>query len=577
MVTFAPKFFTHFLKTTSKKNVQIFVQHLVAHGLRFVVCSPGSRNAPLVIAFNQHPQIKCIVIPDERSAAFYALGMAQHTKDFVAVVCTSGSAALNYYPAIAESFYQSVPLIVITADRPEEWVNQGDGQTIVQKDVFKNHILFSETIPENKQDAISEWLIRRVVGEGISFLNGGLIGPIHFNVPLSEPLYDQLELDQFNEPVTLQKIVLSAHLNESQKEALQNTWRQSTKKMVLVGQHKPDLQLQNLLNQLSEDPSVIILTEHTSNMYLEKGISTIDRTLERIELARQFDFRPEILVVLGGAIVSKRIKTLLRKFQPDMTWKVGYDFPFMDTYQSLNQTFEMNPIDFIATFVSLETKSDYAESWFSLQATASKLATEFLDGLESLSDLKVVEQVVGRIPENSHLHLANSSVIRYALLMNPSSKITYWCNRGTSGIDGSSSTACGSAIIAKTELHTLITGDISFFYDSNAFWNNLKLPNLRVILINNGGGGIFKIIPGPDTTEELDDFFVYDQKYSAEHVCKSFNLKYTSIHELSQLNTELSSFFDEDIDGHPKLMEVFTPKEENSKILTNYFKFLKPI
>ena len=209
MVTFAPKFFTHFLKTTSKKNVQIFVQHLVAHGLRFVVCSPGSRNAPLVIAFNQHPQIKCIVIPDERSAAFYALGMAQHTKDFVAVVCTSGSAALNYYPAIAESFYQSVPLIVITADRPEEWVNQGDGQTIVQKDVFKNHILFSGTLPENKQDAISEWLIRRIVGEGISFLNGGLIGPIHFNVPLSEPLYDQLELDHFNEPVILQKIVLS--------------------------------------------------------------------------------------------------------------------------------------------------------------------------------------------------------------------------------------------------------------------------------------------------------------------------------------------------------------------------------
>ena len=468
-------------------------------------------------------------------------------------------------------------MIVITADRPEEWVNQGDGQTIVQKDVFKNHILFSETLPENKQDVISEWLIKRIVGEGISCLKGGRIGPIHYNVPLSEPLYDQLELDQFNEPVTLQKIVLSAHLNESQKEALQNTWRQSTKKMVLVGQHKPDLHIQNLLNQLSKDPSVIILTEHTSNMYLEKAISTIDLTLERIELSTQFDYRPEILVVLGGAIVSKRIKTLLRKFQPDMTWKVGYDFPFMDTYQSLNQTFEMNPIDFIATFVSLETKSDYAESWFSLQATASKLATEFLDGLESLSDLKVVEQVVGRIPENSHLHLANSSVIRYALLMNPSSKITYWCNRGTSGIDGSSSTACGSAIIAKTELHTLITGDISFFYDSNAFWNNLKLPNLRVILINNGGGGIFKIIPGPDTTEELDDFFVYDQKYSAEHVCKSFNLKYTSIHELSQLNTELSSFFDEDIDGHPKLMEVFTPKEENSKILTNYFKFLKPI
>ena len=576
MVTFAPNFAHISLKTTSKKNVQLFVQHLVAHGLRFVVCSPGSRNAPLVIAFNQHPQIKCIVIPDERSAAFYALGMAQHTKDFVAVVCTSGSAALNYYPAIAESYYQSVPLIVITADRPEEWVNQGDGQTIVQKDVFKNHILFSETIPENNQDSVSEWLIRRIVGEGISYLNGGVIGPIHFNVPLSEPLYDQMELDQSNHPVTLQKIVLSAHLNEIQKESLQNTWRQSTKKMVLVGQHKPDFQLQNLLNQLSEDPSVIILTEHTSNMYLERAISTIDRTLERIELSNQFDYRPEILVVLGGAIVSKRIKTLLRKFQPDMTWKVGYDFPFMDTYQSLNQTFEMNSKDFVSNLMGLSKNSNYAESWFLLQTTASNLATEFLDNLNEISDLKVIEQIIHCLPEKSHLHLANSSVIRYALLMNPSSKITYWCNRGTSGIDGSSSTACGSAIIAKTEIHTLITGDISFFYDSNAFWNNLKLSNLRVILINNGGGGIFKIIPGPDTTEELDDFFVFDQKYSAEYVCKTFNIKYTSIHELSQLNNELSSFFDEDIDGHPKLIEVFTPKDENAKILNNYFNNIKP-
>jgi 2-succinyl-5-enolpyruvyl-6-hydroxy-3-cyclohexene-1-carboxylate synthase len=577
LVTFAPNFAHISLKTTSKKNVQLFVQQLVAHGLRFVVCSPGSRNAPLVIALNQHPETKCIVIPDERSAAFYALGMAQHTTDFVAVVCTSGSAVLNYSPAIAESFYQSVPLIVITADRPEEWVNQGDGQTIVQKDVFKNHILFSDTIPENEQENTSEWKIRRIVGEGISYLNGGLIGPIHFNVPLSEPLYDQLELDQSNQPVTLQKIVLSAHLNEGQKESLQNTWRQSTKKMVLVGQHKPDLQLQNLLNQLSEDPSVIILTEHTSNMYLEQCVSTIDRTLERMEFSKQVDYRPEILLVLGGAIVSKRIKTLLRKFHPDLTWKVGYDFPFMDTYQSLNQTFEMNSKDFVSNLVGLSTHSTYSESWYSLQLSAANLAKGFIDNLNEISDLKVIEQIIHCLPEKSHLHLANSSVIRYALLMNPSSKITYWCNRGTSGIDGSSSTACGAAFISKENLHTLITGDISFFYDSNAFWNNLNLPNLRVVMINNGGGGIFKILPGPNTTEEFDDFFVYNQKFSAKYICKTFGIHYTEINDLTQLNKELNSFFEVNEDRRPKLIEVFTPKDENAKILNNYFNTIQPI
>lgn len=565
------------MKTTSKKNVQLFVQQLVAHGLRFVVCSPGSRNAPLIIAFNQHPEIECIVIPDERSAAFYALGMSQHTSYFVAVVCTSGSAVLNYYPAIAESFYQSVPMIVITADRPEEWVNQGDGQTIVQKDVFKNHVLYSETVPEINQGNVSEWMIKRIVGEGISYLVNGKIGPIHFNVPLSEPLYVQEELVLNSAPTLLQKAALSLSFSKNQLTEIQTTWRNSTRKMVLIGQNKPDKQLKLLLEQLALDTSVVILTEHTSNCYLQRSISSIDRTLERMDTSLEENYHPEILLVLGGAIVSKRIKTFLRKIHPKQTWKVGYDFPFMDTYQSLNHTFEMNSCDFISTLVTLKTKSNYAEIWFKLQSEASDLGTEFIDSLETISDLKVIEQITQSLPNDSHLHLANSSVIRYALLMHPSSKVTYWCNRGTSGIDGSTSTACGAAFMAKDTLHTLITGDISFFYDSNAFWNNLNLPNLRIVMINNGGGGIFKIIPGPSSTEELDDFFVFDQNFSAKYICKTFGIHYTEIADLSKLKDVLPSFFEKDEYPKQKLIEIFTPKDENANILNNYFKTIKPI
>ena len=563
------------MKTTAKRGVQITVEHCVQAGMQYVVCSPGSRNAPLVIAFNQHPKIKCIVIPDERCAAFFALGMAQQLKGLVGIACTSGSAALNYYPAIAEAYYQQIPLIVFTADRPVSWVNQGDGQTIVQEDVYKNHILFSTTIPEENTTSDYEWFVNREVSKAIQTAKGKVKGPVHLNFPFTEPLYNQVELDEVKiSPISL--VDTDEKLTPSALYLISESWSKYRKKLVLIGQLAPDEHLTNVLAKIAEDQSVVFLVENTANQVNTRFVQCIDRTLEGISEEKLVDFSPELLVVMGGAVVSKKIKAFLRKAQPKETWRIGYDFPFMDTYQSMNQTFQMEASTFftqISALVEKSTTSPFWKTWKQLDYINQDKAEAFLQ-MAPYSDLKVFQLLSDIVPENSHLHLANSSVIRYAQLFNPVKGITTWSNRGTSGIDGSTSTALGAALISNETWHTLITGDVSFFYDSNAFWNKLKLPNVRIFMVNNAGGGIFKIIPGPDTTDELSDFFVFNHGFSAEHICKAFGVDYYSANSIDDIEAQWEQFYQYDENGHPALMEIFTPQDQNDGILKAYFKSL---
>ena len=560
------------MKTTAKKGVQITVELCVNAGMRYVVCSPGSRNAPLVIAFNQHPAIQCVVIPDERCAAFFALGMAQQLNAIVGIACTSGSASLNYYPAIAEAYYQQVPLLVFTADRPVSWVNQGDGQTIVQEEVYKNHILYSTTIPEENSMLDFEWFVNREVSKAIQTAVGKVKGPVHLNFPFSEPLYNQVEVDKVNiQPITL--VDTDERLSSTSLKSISERWKNYNKKLVLVGQLPPNEQLANILAKIAEDQSVVFLVENTANQVNTRFVQCIDRTIEGITEEKLVDFSPELLVVVGGAVVSKKIKAFLRKANPKETWRIGYDFPFMDTYQTLNQTFQMQASTFfnqLLDVIETSNSASYWKTWKQLDYINQDKAETFLQNA-TYSDLKVFHLLSDIIPENSHLHLANSSVIRYAQLFNPVKGITTWSNRGTSGIDGSTSTALGAALISNETWHTLITGDVSFFYDSNAFWNKLSLPNVRIFMINNAGGGIFKIIPGPDTTEELDDFFVYNHEVSAEHICKAFGVDYFKANSIDEIEKQWEIFYQYDENGNPALMEIFTPQGENDKVLKAYF------
>jgi 2-succinyl-5-enolpyruvyl-6-hydroxy-3-cyclohexene-1-carboxylate synthase len=558
------------MKSTNKSGIQLIVNACVAHGMKHVVISPGSRNAPLSIAFDYHPEVTCYVIHDERSAAFFALGIAQQLKEPVGIVCTSGSAPLNYYPAIAEAYYQCLPIVAITADRPLEWVDQGDGQTIRQHNIFEKHVRYSVQFNDEIRDSDETWYIQREISTGFSFGNGNWKGPIHINISIKEPLYNVENLNL--EPLKIirkveSKFTLSPLDSQMITEALS-----LPKIMVICGQMQKNESLTMELSRFASNSSVVVLVENTSNLFDEKFIHCIDRTLNAINEKDFIAFKPDLLISIGGAIVSKKIKTFLRKNKATLHWKIGNEFPYMDTFQSLSHTFETDALSFFRLINTLEFKrnsSNYGSKWKTLDYLIKDKFNQFFENLP-YSDLAVFYSLIDYLPDSVQIHMGNSSVVRYCQLFDPIHTNTYWCNRGTSGIDGSSSTALGASVIKRDLTHVLITGDVSFFYDSNAFFNRYHEKNLRIILINNSGGGIFRIIPGPKESAQLEKYFEAKHHFTAKELCASFNVNYQSVSDLQELKMVLGDFLAQ-ADQQAKLLEVFTPAEFNPVALNEFF------
>lgn len=547
-----------------KELAQIVISACHQFNIDTVVISPGSRNAPLTLGFSNDPSINALSVVDERCAAFFALGIAQQTQKPVAIVCTSGSALLNYYPAIAEAFYSNIPLVVISADRPKQLIDIGDGQTIRQENVFQNHILFSANlIDEESKKEFTINLISEAFQNAISKR-----GPIHINVPFDEPLYETVdELNKFNFPT----ILASETKQPIEIDTFSEIWNSSAKKMILIGVNAPDEALQNIIHRFINDDSVIILTETTSNIASEKTINAIDKIIFPLTDNEFSELKPEILLTFGGMVVSKKIKQFLRNHQPKHHWHID-EQRAMNTYHCLSEFIQEKPTTFLAELVSVseKKKSDYQQKWLSLKAKRAEKHQQYLSKIEH-SDLKVFEPILESIPENYQLQLGNSSVVRYAQLFNVKNSLRVFCNRGTSGIDGSTSTAIGAAFASKEQV-VFITGDLSFLYDSNALWNNYIPFSFRIIIINNNGGGIFRIIPGPKTTNALD-YFETSHGLTAEHLCKMYKLEYNAVTNLEELTTVLDDFYKES--NSPKVLEVFTEKEINETILKDYFNYLK--
>lgn len=560
--------------TTNKTGIVRFIENAVSQGMRHVVCSPGSRNAPLVIAIDSHPEMETIVVPDERSAGFIALGMSQQLKAPVGVVCTSGSAMLNYYPAVAEAYYQCIPLVVLSADRPQEWVNHGDGQTILQRGVYTNHIRAEVAIEEEITSEETGAFDAKII-DAFRCATSGWIGPIHFNFPLSEPLYEVVETERVKVPLKAESTL--ATLPDYDRVIIASTWNSSKKRMILCGQMQSDVAVLNALADLCEDASVAVLVENTSNLVHPKFIHCIDRTLSSIAASEIEDFQPDLLITIGGAIISKRIKKFLRESNIENHIKIGFDFPEMDTYRKLTATILSEPSSVLKAIPAISEKmhpSQFGWKWKQKDFLVQEKMHEFLNNAP-YSDLTVFEVVLDSIPDNAHLHLANSSVVRYGQLFDPVKSIRYYANRGTSGIDGSSSTAVGASLIRKEDLHVLISGDLSFFYDSNAFWNNEVGENLRVIVINNGGGGIFRIIDGPGKTDQLENYFETHNKGSVAGICAAYNMEYISAKNLSEVEVQMATLLTTDTKGRPMVLEIFTPNTTNDAVLRDFFKHFK--
>ena len=558
------------MQTTDKSGISTFINTAVQCGMRHVVCSPGSRNAPLVIAIDNHPEIESIVIHDERSAAFYALGMAQQLNSPVGVVCTSGSAMLNYYPAVAEAFYQCVPLVVMTADRPEEWINHGDGQTIVQRGVYMNHIRYEGVVEEFVEGESVVKLVNEVVGV-FKVGNGDWRGPVHFNFPVSEPLYGLAEASY---PQLNKQLSSDSLSNVELSDEFIDVWNRSEKRMILCGQMDYNPGLLNLLGVLVGDSSIAILVENTSNQQHQRFVHCIDRTLSVITEDEINKFQPEVLITLGGAIISKRIKQFLRGSNLQAHCRVGFEFPEMDTYRALSLSVECSSLEFAKALLranKVKNSSNFGSVWKQRDAEKQALTDRFLK-VAKFSDLIVFDTILDFIPENANLHMGNSSVVRYCQLFNPVKTIRYFSNRGTSGIDGSTSTACGAALVTPGICNVLVTGDVSFFYDSNALWSSYLSSNLRIIMINNDGGGIFRIIDGPSSSSQLEKYFEAKHNHSAEFICKAFNVQYYSASSISEIEGQMEAFYREDGIQRPKLLEIFTPSEINDQVLKEFFK-----
>ncbi|AUC15638.1 2-succinyl-5-enolpyruvyl-6-hydroxy-3-cyclohexene-1-carboxylic-acid synthase [Tenacibaculum sp. SZ-18] len=546
-----------------KQLAQLVISACQYYNIDKVVISPGSRNAPLTIGFSNVNQIETFSIVDERAAAFFALGIAQQTKKPVAIICTSGSALLNYYPAIAEAFYSKIPLLVISADRPKYLIDIGDGQTIRQENVFENHILYSANLVEDEKELITNK--KEVVKALETCIHNS--GPVHINVPFNEPIYetvDEMDSFQFSEE----------YIQENRKKidfrSLSKIWNNTKRKLVLVGVHRKCEKTQKLIDKLNEDPSVLVMTETTSNLDYGKTINSIDKLISKLDESDFKELQPELLVTFGGMIVSKRIKQFLRKYQPSHHWHID-GIKEMNTYFCLSEFIQENPVRFFENFMKQveKTASNYKEYWLSEKRSRNIKHKDFLATAE-YSDLKVVESVLNKIPEGSQIQVSNSSLIRYLQLFDINSSYSVFCNRGTSGIDGSTSTAIGAACSVE-ESTTLLTGDLSFFYDSNALWNSYIPNNFRIIIINNSGGGIFKIIPGPKSTNALQ-YFETPHQLTANYLAKMFGFDYLHANSLNELNYNLVQFYNDS--EKPKILEVFTPSEINDQILTAYFKSL---
>lgn len=569
----------------SKIPVAQSIVHLcLSKGIDTVIISPGSRNAPLTIEFTKHPQIKAYSIVDERCAAFVGLGIAQQTGRPVALVCTSGSALLNYYPAISEAFYSDIPLVAISADRPIERIDIGDGQTIRQKNVFENHILYSanlysELVPtDDVTDAKVAQKIKESQRHNNQEINKALNvaieqpGPVHINVPFYEPLYEMTE-SVIDTPIEIAPQVVDKELSNSELASYAQDWNKAARKLVIIGVQDPETMSPELLDLLGNDPSVVVFTETTSNVAHPNFFTRIDNIIGSLDDAGFKDLQPEILLTFGGMVVSKKVKAFLRNYQPIQHWHVDAKKAY-DTYFCLNRHFEVSASLFLEKLQALTVpkESTYQEDWLRVRAKRDRLHSEYIAQM-SWCDFKAFDHILEVIPDNSVLQLGNSSTVRYAQLFDVNKTLEVYCNRGTSGIDGSTSTAIGSAMASK-KLTTLITGELSFFYDSNALWNQYIPNDFKIIVINNSGGGIFRILPNKDkNTGNFDEFFETTHHLEASKLCEMYNFKYlkaTNEEECALAKNELYAS-----SSQPTLLEIFTPRKINDEVLLDYFKFIK--
>ena len=541
---------------TDKKNVLQLAALLAAHGIRRIVLCPGSRDIPLVRTFSAMQDVfTCYAVTDERSAGFFALGLSLHDHRPAAVCCTSGSALLNLHPAVAEAFYRQVPLVVISADRPAAWIGQMDGQTLPQPGVFGPLVRKSVSLPEVKSEE-DEWHCNRLINEALLETCHHGRGPVHINVPISEPFFDC--------PVESLPAARVITRKDNHFEELAARLKQFPRRMLLIGQGNPGEALPSGLEN-----TFICFASHPAN-HTGAAIRNVEPLLSALSTETKQAMQPDLVITCGGHILSKRLKQYLRSYPPKEHWHIAPSGEVADLFGTLTVLIEAEPTDFFRQVLPVPPQkeaTEYAQRWTRLSEAVPPAEFPY-------SEMGAIGEVIRRLPVPCALHLANSSVVRYAQLFPLPGGVEVLSNRGTNGIEGSLSAAVGYAA-ASDKLNYIFIGDLSFFYDMNALWNPYCGKNLRILLLNNGGGEIFNALPGLQLTDENRRFVLGTHQTQAQGWATDSGFEYLSAHNAGELAALLPRFTTPDTTARPLLLEVFTDKNRDVQLLREYYHSIK--
>jgi len=543
-------------------NVQQCINTLVSHlpGSHAVI-SPGSRNAPVIYALH-HSSKSCHSIVDERSAAFVALGMAKHTKQPVILSCTSGTAALNYYPAIAEAFYARVPLIILTADRPPEKIDTWDGQAIRQKGVYENHIRAAFQTPDNYVDATA---FKEIAQRVQKCLDSEIAGPIHINIPIREPFYD-FNTEGIEE--IIKELKKPKTFEISAASIAKYTGLDLNLKKVLIFNGMDDGED----IRLASDNNSVILSDLTSNQtsdvhYWDAMLFSAQSKPNGIDFLSVL--RPDVLITTGTVTISKGLKRFLQFHKPEHHFHISSFYEVGDMFETkptIIHPKDIKPAEETENDIEGEREGAYVNAWLNM-------TREFQERFSRLewsryNEFCVVNYVLSKISKNTILHVSNSMPPRYVsfLLNSDINNLTVQCNRGTSGIDGSTSTAVGNAMVTKEDVY-LITGDVAFFYDINALFNSRLPQNLKIIILNNHSGSIFEMISGPDKMGDALEYQTTPHAYEAEKLAEHFRVGYCKADTIGKFAQGVDLL---KASVGPMILEVFTSRESNQQFFEKF-------
>lgn len=551
---------------SNKSNIRQLVSLLAANHIENMVLCPGSRNSPIVETIVTCGKFTCHSVVDERSAGFYAMGMYLATNKYAAVCCTSGTALLNLAPSVAEAYYQQIPLLIISADRPKRWINQMDGQTLTQTGVFNDYIKKEVQLAEG-DDEETRWYNNRMINEALCSMSYAGYGPVHINVPISEPLFDFTDIALPDE----RRIHI---VNTDSVPNLAECWNSAHKVMIVCGQFYAK-NAPNMFHIL-RDKGCVVLCEILSNyQFNDNYITNFDSALYKIcKDKKDKAFVPDLIISMGGHVVSKRLKKFLRENEV-RHWAVNANGNITDTYMNIEKVLVCSEMNFINEVGKLPQRCDeFQKSWWNLSRAISKSGELYFQSIKTeMSAMTLMGELMSRMDDHYSLFLANSMTVRLAQLFHtPGQYIPTYCNRGVNGIEGSLSTAVGYASRSE-DICVAVIGDLSFFYDMNVLRHACHLTNLRILLINNGGGGIFDTLHGLENAVSLNGYVAANHQTNAEGWATGLGFGYMKITQTSQIENALELLLDAN-SKRPVLIEASTDAKIDKKVFNNYFKSL---